>query len=116
MLILPPLEASHSFTTPSSLTLKKEKSSLAMARVSLTCPQLFIDDFNRSIWFIFAMGERIVLDVCALLLSTLSIGDDSILAPESTLKSHVAKLPSAPALTINGSERLPRSKSDTGAR
>ncbi len=45
VLILHPLEASHSLTTPSSLTLKNEKSSLPIARASLTDPQ-FIDEFD----------------------------------------------------------------------
>jgi hypothetical protein len=115
VLILHPLEASHSLTTPSSLTLKNEKSSLPIARANLTDPQ-FTDEFTPSTWFIVAMGERLVLSDCALSLPAFVSDDGSSLVPDRTRKSHVARLPSAPALTINGSDRFPRSRSETGER
>ncbi len=95
--------------------LKNEKSSLPIARANLTDLQ-FTDEFTLSTWFIVAMGERLVLSDCALTLPAFVSDDGSSLVPDRTRKSHVARLPSAPALTINGSERFPRSRSETGER
>jgi hypothetical protein len=53
-----------------------------------------------------ARGDRIVLDALVA----------SWALPEMTRKSQVANDPSVPALTMSDSDRLPRSRPDTGER
>lgn len=103
------MDASHSFIIPLSHTLEKQNSCLPTARDNLIDPQL-AGRFDSLKCCMVARAVRVVLDTGPLL------DDGSWVEPEMTRKSHVAREPSVPALTISDSDRLPNSKSDTGER